>query len=464
MWGITISREDGQPLKRQLYEELKNRILDGRIQANTVLPSTRELSASLGVSRSTVCEAYDMLISEGFVSSHQGSPTRVLEGLHIKKTAVPPIRVKTKRKREIKADFRTGRPDLRQFPQFLWRQLLCRATEELPAELYGYTGPRGLRVLREELSAWLMRSRGLTADPEDIFITAGATHALHLLVDLLCTDGKKLLMEDPCNSGMLKTFLLKGCPVIPIPADGQGMQTHLLPDGRDAYAVYVTPSHQFPLGGILPAARRTALIRYARENDLYIIEDDYDSEFRYCGEPIAPLYSMDPQRVLYVGTFSKILFPALRIGYAVLPQKFHKQWSDLRTHTDVQSPPFEQAALAEFLRTRKIDKHIRKMRGLYGQRRQVLLDSVKESFGSEWAAYGDAAGLHVAVDFPGMRFDESFRKSCLQKGILITPMESHSIEKGMHPGKLVMGYGHLEPDEIKSGVKLLADAIREYKR
>ncbi len=226
------------------------------------------------------------------------------------------------------------------------------------------------------------------------------------------------MMEDPCHIGMLGTFVNKGCTIVPIPVDTEGMQTDYLPKCKSISVIYVTPSHQYPLGGILPASRRAALIRFARENDLYIIEDDYDSEFRYEGEPIAPLYSLDPQRVIYVGTFSKSVFPALRIGYVILPFQLHKHWRDLRTHTDVQNPPFEQAALAEFLRTRKFDRHVQKMRKIYGQRRQVLLESLKENFGSSWTAYGDSAGLHVAIDFPEKRFDEGFITNCLQNGVV----------------------------------------------
>ncbi|MGE4485382.1 MAG: PLP-dependent aminotransferase family protein [Oscillospiraceae bacterium] len=457
MCGIVLDRKSGKALKRQIFEALKDRIVDGHLEANDALPSTRELSKDLNVSRSTVGEAYEMLIAEGFIISRQGAPTRVAEGLRMEKQLPAVRRVNAPQKPELKADFRTGRPDLRQFPQFLWRRLLNKAAEELTLEQYGYTGPQGLPALRAEISAWLFRSRGLTVSPNDIFITAGATNALHLLADLLCGDGKKVLMEDPCHSGMLKTFLYKGCPVVPVPVDSQGIRTQLLPDGRDASAVYVTPSHQFPLGGILPASRRAALVRYARENGLFIIEDDYDSEFRYCGEPITPLYAMDPQSVIYVGTFSKAVFPALRIGYVILPKPLHRQWRDLRTHTDVQNPPFEQAALAEFLHTGKLDRHIQKMRRIYGQRRKVLLDSLKDAFGTGWAACGDAAGLHIAIDFPGSCFDGEFKKRCLQKGIDITPMECHSIVKGLNQGMLLIGYGHLEPEEIEYGVRLLRD-------
>jgi len=241
--------------------------------------------------------------------------------------------------------------------------------------------------------------------------------------------------------------------------DEQGLQTEYLTSEGTACIVYVTPSHQFPLGGILPASRRASLIRFARENEVYIVEDDYDSEFRYCGEPIMPLHSMDPQRVIYVGTFSKALFPALRIGYVILPRQLQKRWRDLRTYADVQNPPFEQAALADLLRTRKFDRYIQKMRKIYGERRRVLLESLNQTFGSGWCAYGDAAGLHLTVKFPGMRFDDAFRKNCLESGISITPVEHHCIQKERHLNKLLIGYGHLEPEEIRNSIRLLYNFI-----
>lgn len=460
MLSIELNRKSELQLWRQIYQSLKELMISGQLKAGEALPSTRELAKELDVSRNTVCEAYDLLIAEGFVISRQGAPTRVAYGLCIEPVE-PALSPKIKKAvQSISVSFRTGRPDLRQFPRFLWQQLLHKASEELPLKAFGYTRPQGLADLRAEIAAWLFRSRGLKVASDDIFITAGATHGLHLIADILCGDGQKILMEDPCHIGMLGTFINKGCSIVPIPVDAEGMQTDYLSRCGSTGAIYVTPSHQFPLGGILPASRRAALIRFARENNLYIIEDDYDSEFRYSGEPIAPLHTMDPQRVIYVGTFSKAVFPALRIGYVILPYPLQERWRDLRTHTDVQNPPFEQAALAEFLRTRKLDRHIQKMRKIYGQRRQVLLKSLEEAFGNEWIAFGDAAGLHIAIDFPGMNFDEAFRNNCLQNGLYITPVESHCIEKGQHQSMLLIGYGHLEPDVIKKGVELLSDIIK----
>ena len=458
MLGIELNRQAELPVRRQLYEALKGQITGGRLKAGEALPSTRELAQALNLSRSTVCEAYQMLLAEGFILSRQGAPTVVAGNLCLEK--LPDVRPREDAPPPaFAADFRTGSPALTLFPKFLWQQMLRRALEETPLDRYGYTGPQGYDELRAEIADWLFRGRGLAVHPDDVFITAGATHALHLAAGLLYESGRGLLAEDPCHTGMLRTFLSMGCPVTPVPVDEQGIKTDLLPKDGNAFAVYVTPSHQFPLGGILPAARRAALIRYAREKGIYVIEDDYDSEFRYGGEPVAPLYDLDPQRVIYVGTFSKALFPALRIGFVLLPRDLQRRWRILRTHTDVQSPPFEQAALAMLLHTRKLDRHIQKMRKIYRQRRQALLEALKSAFGGGWLPWGDAAGLHLAVQFPGMRFDGAFHKACLEYGIYVTPVERHCIQKGSHLDKLLLGYGHLSPEEIRHGVPLLAQAM-----
>jgi len=454
MWGIELQRQSEVPLKRQIYQALRKQIVSGKLKAGDALPSTREFARELNVSRNTVNEAYDMLIVEGYVLSQQGAPTRVADGVYLEEKNDAGTTRLEKSSPTYLVDFRTGQPDLRHFPRYLWQQIVQKTLQEIPADLFGYGGPQGLPRLREEIAAWLYRSKGIAVDAQNIFITAGATHALHLIADLLYQEGKEMFVEDPCNRGMLQTLKNKGYPISPIPVDALGLQTDCLL-GKRASAVYVTPSHQFPLGGILPATRRTALIRYARENECYLVEDDYDSEFRYYGDPVAPLYAMDPGRVIYVGTFSKVLFPALRIGYVILPSELHKRWRHLRTHTDVQNPPFEQAALAEFLHTRKFDRHLGKMRRLYGERRQVLLAALKEYFTDTWHAWGDAAGLHLAVEFPGMTFGESFVEYCKRHRIRITPVEYHCIQKGLHVNKLLFGYGHLEPEEIRKGIYLL---------
>lgn len=449
MISVSLQRNSEIPIKRQLYQALKEQILAGRLKAGEVLPSTRELAQQANVSRNTVCEAYDMLITEGFVLNRQGAPTRVAEGLHVENIPQPAPSTRENSDIHYLADFKTGRPDLRYFPQYLWQQVLNKSARELPLSQLSYSGPQGMPELRREISAWLFRSKGLDVDYRDIYITSGATQALHIIAGLL--PGNKVAIEDPCNMGIFHTFLNAGCELHPIPVDEKGIQTDDL-DTINADMIYVTPSHQFPLGCILNAGRRAALIRYAREKGIYIIEDDYDSEFRYTGEPVAPLYSMDPQRVLYVGTFSKVLFPAIRIGYVIVPRQLQRRWCELRTYTDVQSAPFEQAALAQLMKTRKFDRHVRSMRKLYGERRIILLSALKESFGDCWRVWGDCAGLHIVIEFPQRCFNDEFIEKCRQRGIRIASVEHHSIIKGCHLNKLLLGYGHLEPDEIQKGI------------
>ena len=281
-----------------------------------------------------------------------------------------------------------------------------------------------------------------------------------MTAEVLRITSDEIIVEDPCHLGMLKTLERKGFTPVPAEADEAGLRTELL-DGTRGCPVYVTPSHQFPLGGILSAPRRAALIRYARDNESYIIEDDYDSEFRYAGDPVAPLFAMDPQRVIYVGTFSKVLYPALRIGFAIVPRQLQPQWAKARQYTDVQNPVFEQAALADFIETRRLDRHVYKMRRLYGARRRMLLDCLSSEFGEKWRPLGDAAGLHMAVQFQGLSFDESTEAIFREQGIRAAAVLRHCIKKGRHDDKLLLGYGHLNDAEIQNGVKHLGCVVRQ---
>ncbi|MDP3448631.1 MAG: PLP-dependent aminotransferase family protein [Eubacteriales bacterium] len=459
-----IDRTGEEPIRRQIYRQLKEQLLSGALQQGEALASTRQLAGELGVSRSTVVEAYDMLLAEGFLESRQGSQTVVAAGIAMAAPHETATQPKVAQPHSMLVDFSTGKPDLSQFPRAQWIRLLCRSAQHLQPASYGYTGPQGYKPLREEIAAWLSRSRGIFVCSEDVFITAGATHALRILADLLCTNGGRVIMEDPCHKGLFDTLNACHCGIVPIPADDHGMQTDLLNGSEHAQLIYVTPSHQFPLGGILPAARRAALIRYAREQSIFVAEDDYDSEFRFTGAPITPLYALDPQRVIYIGTFSKSVFPALRIGFVLLPSELQARWRDLRTHNDIQNPVFDQAALASFLNTRSLDRHARTMRKHYAKRRQALANALTDYFGAEYSICGDAAGLHLAVRFHGKRFYEGFHAFCLERGINVSEMESHCIRKGNHMDELLLGYGHLPPEEIQNGVRLLADAMRAYAR
>jgi len=463
MLGIELQRNGLIPLSRQVYQALRDSILKGRLTSDDVLPSTRELAKQLSVSRNTVLEAYEMLYSEGFIETSQGSPSRVVRGLLLEQRSLSlkPIEKTIDNSIKYQADFKTGLPDISKFPKRFWLQLQSKASEAMQTELWGYSGPEGLPVLREQIAGWLFRRRGISVNPKDIFITAGATQALHLLSGLFKKEDREIIIEDPCHIGMFRVLQESGYNIHPTPVDEHGLRTELL-KANGASAIYVTPSHQFPLGGVLSAGRRAALIRFARENKMYILEDDYDSEFRYSGSPVSPLYSMDPNRVIYIGTFSKILFPALRIGYIILPAQLQSKWRQIRTYSDVQNPPFEQAALAEFLRLGKLDRYVQKMRRIYGFRRQLLLNSLEEVFGSIPQPWGDSAGLHIALQFPGMCFGSDFFRLEKEYGIRAVPVEYHSIIKGFHQDKLLLGYGHMSEEEIRKGILLLHKFISTF--
>jgi GntR family transcriptional regulator/MocR family aminotransferase len=463
MWGIELQYNNEISLSRQIFISFKERIVKGEISQGEALPSTRELAKGLGVSRNTICEAYDMLWTEGFIISRQGAPSRVAEGLHIiHKNTHKKVKFPKDTGREdvpILWDFKTGQPDLSLFPWLLWSQMIHNAANSLSIQQLAYSGTKGYEPLCKEITHWLLRTRSMIVNPEDVFITSGATQALHLLVDILHKEGQAIALESPSHQGIRTIIADKGYLLEWMEVDHQGADISLLKE-KDISAVYVTPSHQFPLGSILPAGRRAELIRLAIEKNFYVIEDDYDSEFRYSGAPVSPIYAMDPSRVIYVGTFSKTLFPALRLGFVVLPKSLQREWKHYRKYMDVQNPILEQAGLSEFLNKRKMDKHVQRMRRLYGEKRKVLLHAMEQNFGSTVKPWGDASGLHVALQFLGMEFGEQFIEDCRKAGITIYPVTHYCPMQNTHKDKLLMGYGHLSHVQIQEGIQALHRLIK----
>ncbi|GAU76692.1 PLP-dependent aminotransferase family protein [Fusibacter sp. 3D3] len=464
MWQIILKRENEISLSRQLFYAMKDMILEGQIRSGEALPSSRGLAKDMSISRSTVNEAYDMLETEGYIVTHQGAPTRVKEGLYLEKhqkhheeALFPVITLADK---PYKVDFKTGQPDVSLFPRYVWNQMMYKSFEQLSDKDLGYFGTAGYESLRVEISHWLFRKRGLSAKPQDIFITSGTTQALSILVTMLSKAGLPFAVEDPCHRGLLEVIENSGNSILGISVDQEGMKTALL-EAHDFSAVYVTPSHQFPLGSILTAERRIELIRLARQKKFYIIEDDYDSEFRYVGASVTPLYSMDKEQVLYTGSFSKTLYPALRIGFVILPPKLHSEWMYLRKHLDVQNPIVEQAALAEFLNQRKLDKYIQQISRMYEKKRKALTTSIYECFGEQCSILGDETGLHLVLKIPGAHFDEFFIEKCQNAGIRVFPIEHYCISKGNHMDQLMLGYGHLKVEEIQKSVSRLYNLIMD---
>jgi GntR family transcriptional regulator/MocR family aminotransferase len=269
-----------------------------------------------------------------------------------------------------------------------------------------------------------------------------------------------VIVEDPVTYEVQSIYSRSGAVFIPIPVDEHGIQTELLPSDERPAFVLVTPSHQFPLGSILPIQRRISLIRFARINDCYIVEDDYDSEFRYTGAPVSSLQGLDPGLVIYVGTFSKILSPALRLGYMILPSTLISSSRLAKRLSDLHSPTLDQLVLAQFIEEGHLERHIMRMKRLYRKRRDILIRSLKSTFGDRVHILGDATGLHLVAEFPGIDVtDNSVMQSLEQAGVHVYPVEMHAVRKGLHCHQIILGYGNLTVEQMEDGVTRLATVI-----
>ncbi|MCC8180451.1 MAG: PLP-dependent aminotransferase family protein [Planctomycetes bacterium] len=461
MLGIQLDRSSQIGISRQISSHIRLLILHARLVAGDALPSTRALAKELGVSRTTVSEAYEMLWSEGFITSRQGSRYRVEENITLPQhvSAAPGKADATGSDtfpQRIRYDFRTGLPDLSAFPFKQWNRLEKDILETVrPGDmLYGDAG--GYQPLRRAIAAWLLRTRGVAANADAIFITSGATYAISLAIDVLAMNGGGVAVEDPCHLGIANALRLKNVDFDQVPVDMHGMRVEKIrQDGLSG--AYVTPSHQFPLGYVLSAARRVQLVAMARQRDFTIIEDDYDSEYRFAGPPLTPLYSLAADQVFYIGTFSKTLFPALRIGYAVVPPRFHHAWLERRHYTDVQNPLVEQAVLSAFLDQRMMDKHMKRPTALYSRKRQLLIDALADHI-PHAAVLGDGAGMHLAIKVEGLVFGEEFEKTCRNHGLYLTSCSRYASTRD-YDDTLLLGYGAVEEKSIVPGIGLLARMI-----
>lgn len=350
MLWIPIDRELDIPLIRQVYEQIRTCILRGELHVGEKLPSTRELSTELKVSRNVILEAYELLLSEGYIETRQGAGTYVAEGTYLEQntgTELFKLEISESRwseKKEKSHDvisFRSGIPALDLFPRQTWAKLSHQVCHETSSSIFGYDNPEGRPELRHVLSHYLLKTRGVQCHPNQLVITAGATQALTLVAKLLLTAGDEVIIEDPVTHDIQKIFQAPGSVLHPIPVDEHGMMTDLISIDEKPKFVFVTPSHQFPLGGALPIQRRIQLIQFAREAGCYIVEDDYDSEFRYEGAPVSSLQGLDTERVIYIGTFSKILSPALRLAYLILPPNLIEQCRRLKWFSDLHTPSLD---------------------------------------------------------------------------------------------------------------------------
>ena len=471
--AIVLNPEAAVPLHRQVYEEWRNGILTGRFHGGDRVPSSRELAGMLGVSRSTVTEAYEQLVAEGYLESAHGSGTyvcrqipddllqarRATEGGAVQSPAPRLSRYGERLREDLRyavapagvIQFSSGRPDLREFPFAVWRKLLGRRVRAATPELFDYSAQSGgYERLRREVAASLSRSRAVRCSWEQVVIVNGSQQGLDLCVRLLMNAGDVAVVENPGYPGARRTFAAYGAKLRPARVDSQGIVIGDL--GKSAQLVYVTPSHQFPTGVSMSLARRLELIQWARRCGAILIEDDYASEYRYSGAPLPAMQGLASDvPVVYIGTFSKIMFPGLRIGYVVLPPELVAPFTRAKWLVDRETPALEQAALADFISEGHLERHVRRMRRLYARRREVLVDAIERHFGDRAEILGDGAGMHLFVRFADAAVLDRAGKNRVEIGnARVWYMEQASANE------LVLGFSDLGERTIREAVRRLA--------
>lgn len=448
---VELDRGSKAPLHRQLADGLRDAIRSGRLAPASRMPSTRVLSADLGVSRRLVVEAYGQLTAEGFLHSSQGGSTRVAAVEAAPTGSFGPDRARPR----FDIDFAPGSPDLASFPRQAWLRAMRQGLAEIESSAFGYVAPHGLPAARSAVADYLRRTRGVVADPRRIVLCSGATQAVALLAR--CLDGP-IAAENP--GFWLHRMILRhnGVEPVPIPVDDNGIDVGALAAGN-ATAVLTTPAHQSPTGVVLSAARRTALLEWAQPGRL-IIEDDYDAEYRYDRAPVGALQGVAPDRVAYLGSTSKTLAPGLRIGWMVLPAHLIQRVRTAKSLADTGSSVMDQIAFAQFLTSGGYDRHLRQMRRRYPARRAALLTALSRHL-PRAEVLGAAAGVHLTVRFPeGFPLEELTRRAA-ESRIRLESLGPCYADPATAPPGLILGYANLTEDQIATGVEMLGQAARQ---
>lgn len=469
MLYLNLTRMAGGSLIKQIYLQIRQMIMSGELPECEKLPSTRELAQNLNVSRTTVITAYEMLTAEGLVSSVPGSGIFVSPGAKftIKPNAIQDYCLTAFSPTKLVDDtinFHSGTPALDLFPRNKWLKLTSQALKDAPVSALGYDFPGGRPEFRATLAAYLKRARGIHCHPDQIIVTSGAKQGLTLIAKCLLGPQKEVLLEDPTNANVRKIFSYHTQRLTPIPVDAKGIRPELFPKDRSPALIFVSPSHQFPLGGILPVQRRLALIHYAEKHNCYITEDDYDSEFRYKGLPTNSLQELAGDKVIYVGTFSKTVFPSVRLGYVVLPQQLVGKCTELKRLLDHHSNSLSQLAMMRFIDSGDLERHISRMTKIYAKRRNQLIAALSAVFQDEVSVLGADAGLHVVAEFAGVSFSPELMLRLEQAGVGVIPVEEHALIKGRHASRIILGYGHLTPEAMETGLQRIKQVLAEEKR
>jgi len=487
---MLIQLAGSEPLYQQIYDALKHKVLSGELQRGTKMPSSRTLADNLCVSRNIVLIAYEQLVAEGYLESRQGSGTyvgiipdeflnsrrtpRLLEPglpvaprlsgyaerigttfLELARRAVP--------RPAVKYNFRYGHTAIDLLDQRVWRRLVARRAVAFSKTEMFYSEPQGQPELREALAHYLGIHRGVQCDAAQIVIVNGSQQAIDLIARILVNPGDAVAVEEPCYPGTRLPLAALGANIHPIRVDENGLITEDLQCiPQPVRLICVTPSHQYPTGSIMQLQRRLELIAFARKAGAFILEDDYDSEFRYDARPEKAVQGLDPDgRVVYVSTFSKVLFAGLRLGYVVLPKMLVEPLTCAKALSDRNTAVFAQRVLADFMVEGHFERHLRRVRLKVGERRQALIDALNTSFRDNVKISGENAGVHLLAWFPDVSREAlpAWLERAEQIGVAAYPVEPCYVKPPRIAG-LVLGYASLRPEEIRQGVRLLAKASR----
>ncbi|MGQ7959090.1 MocR-like pyridoxine biosynthesis transcription factor PdxR [Pseudomonas sp. SP16.1] len=468
---LHLDIDPDQPLAAQLYRQLRDAILGGRLAGGARLPPTRYLAQRLQVSRKTVSEAYEQLLAEGFTTTRVGSgtfvsaaaqapvPPRLDAGLlqparRWHELAVDPL---DRPPRGWRYDFAGGTVSMRRFPLDAWRTSLHHALRQLAQGSGFYAGVEGQPALRQAIARYLAASRAVRCDWHDLLVTQGAQQGLSLLAQVMLEPGARVAMEEPGYTPARSCFLAAGAEVIGVPVDGEGLRVDLLPTG--VRLVYVTPSHQFPLGMPMSLGRRLALLEWARRQRALIIEDDYDGEFRFQGRPLEALQSLDRHGlVAYLGTFSKTLYPQLRVGYLAMPPGLRESLVRAKLLGDRHGDSLQQLALAHFMERGEFARHTRRMQRLYAERRERLLQRLHGDLAPWLQPVVPMAGIHLAALLRAGVDAERLAGEMAERGIGLDSLAS--FYQGTAQAGLLFGFGCIELDELEAGLDELRLALQ----
>ena len=479
--AIRLPAAGSRDLLRELHRQLRSAILDGRLQPGARLPATRALAQRLGVSRNTMLAAYDLLLGEGYLLARPGAGTYVADtlpasrrgratrkapaagrDLRLVPASVPGADLApTLQPQPARDDFRVGLPDVSLFPFDIWRRLSDRALRRIARQTADYADPQGQAALRQAIAGHVSFTRAVGCTADDIVVTAGAQQAFGLLARILVVPGRTVVaVEQLFYPSLREAMLAAGARVVTVPTDAEGLCVERIPP--EARVVCVTPSHQFPTGVAMSPQRRAALLAFARERDAVIVEDDYDSEFRFAGRPLDALQTLDrAESVFYVGTFSKSLFPALRLGFVVAPPWARAALVRSRELADWHGPVLGQEALAAFIAEGHLARHIRKMRKLYGARRTALLEALAHHGADRLETIPSSAGLHLSARLHGDTRDFTVVERAAAAGITLPPLSRFALDPLAPdaPNGLAFGYGLIGEAQIDGAIRRLIQLL-----